>query len=125
MRNFFDLPAMFYLYYQRKEHDELEQKYANTFEGQLELAHKEANFFLDALELRAARAEEAYKKKDISPEGAAEYETALKDLEMLKEELRSTDLSQYREAIDWKMDLLYALGSPGNPDMRPSAERRK
>ncbi len=123
IRNFFDVEAMFYLYFQREQHGELESQYAKTQEGQLELAHKEANLFLDALGVRAARVEEAYKNKDTSPEGDKVYKDACNDLEALKNDLRNTDLSQYREAIEWRTDLLYALGElPERRDLRPTSD---
>lgn len=93
---------LFSYYLNRKKHEALEQTHGQTKEGQLELAHEEAEILNDTLDARAERLSETFAHKNESPKTEKEYRVALSDFNDFVEDLRESDLEAYARDIHYK-----------------------
>ena len=94
------------------EHEALEEKYARSKEGQLELGQQEASFFNDAYDVRKNRLDMAIEKgKEENghltfedPLDSAEYKMALWDFNQLVKDLKDSDLRKYVHMVRFRKD---------------------
>ncbi len=87
-------------------HDKLEESYSETKEGQLEIAHMEANVFNEAFDSRYNRLQKAIENRKNDPQ---EFIVALTHFDSFVKELNEGDLRSYGDAVRNRKD------NPGNP----------
>ncbi|MCX6739418.1 MAG: hypothetical protein NT098_05235 [Candidatus Parcubacteria bacterium] len=87
-------------------HDKLGESYSETKEGQMEIAHMEANVFNEAFDSRYNRLQKAIKDRKNDPQ---ELITALTHFDAFVKELNEGDLRSYSDAVRNRKT------NPGNP----------
>jgi len=96
----------------KEKHEELENEYAQTKEGQVDLAHTEANIFNDAFNERAKRLEEATANMQQNPK---EFEDALSHFNEFIKDINEGNLDKYSNDINYRKSF-----RPENKDINPN-----